>query len=147
MALIKCPQCGHGVLSVATQCPQCSAALNKTPLDLGASGELGECRKCGRAVLSRLSACPNCGVPHPTRSYTRTVMVASVSVIGLAAWTTMAAMKHPAHHDKTAQISAMAKAMSAPPGDSRPAGPAVIQSKSAEMKSPDRKSTRLNSSH
>jgi len=65
MTLIKCPHCGHSVLSVASLCPTCNAALGSTFLGPEHRGELVECRSCGHAVRSASRTCPNCGVKRP----------------------------------------------------------------------------------
>ncbi|MBI4500960.1 MAG: SH3 domain-containing protein [Gemmatimonadetes bacterium] len=65
MALIKCPHCGHSVLSVASICPTCNATLGMTFLGPEHSGELTECRACGHTVRSASRVCPSCGVTAP----------------------------------------------------------------------------------
>ncbi|MBI4419343.1 MAG: zinc ribbon domain-containing protein [Gemmatimonadetes bacterium] len=67
MTLIKCPQCGHTVLSVASQCPACFTALGITFLGPEHRGELAECRSCGHPVRSNTRVCPHCKARHPAR--------------------------------------------------------------------------------
>jgi len=65
VTLIKCPHCGHTVLSVAAQCPACSGTLGPTFLGLEHDGELTQCRSCGHPVRTRTRVCPHCGLEHP----------------------------------------------------------------------------------
>jgi ribosomal protein L32 len=65
MTLIKCPRCGHSVLSVASLCPSCNATLGLTFLGPEHGGELAECRECGHSVRSGTRICPNCGAAKP----------------------------------------------------------------------------------
>lgn len=65
MTLIKCPQCGHTVLSVASQCPACHGTLGPTYLGREYAGDLAQCRSCGCRVRSGTPACPHCGVRDP----------------------------------------------------------------------------------
>ena len=67
MTLIKCPHCGHSVLSVASVCPTCNTTLGMTFLGPEHSGELTECRACGHTVRSASRVCPSCGVQAPGR--------------------------------------------------------------------------------
>ncbi|MBI4502255.1 MAG: SH3 domain-containing protein [Gemmatimonadetes bacterium] len=119
---------------MASQCPKCAVPLKKT-FDLGGSGDLAECRRCGRSVLSRAAECANCGVRHPARSYARGIAVAAISFVALSGWITMALVKERSPERHRSGVSLVTKA-SATPADSKTAAPAVIQSKSAEMRSP-----------
>ncbi len=67
MTLIKCPNCGHTVSSVASKCPQCGTLLSEYRFIQGQSGALTECRRCARKVLSGATVCPYCGTPKPGR--------------------------------------------------------------------------------
>lgn len=68
MTLIKCPSCGHTVLSLASKCPSCGFHLTQPRFQQGFQGSLTECRKCGLKVLSGTRQCPYCGVQHPGRT-------------------------------------------------------------------------------
>ena len=124
MALIKCSHCGHGVLSVATQCPKCAVPLKRT-FELGGSGELAECRRCGHAVLSNASACANCGARHPARSYTRGIVVATMAFAAISGWIIMALAKEHSQTQRRSSLSLVTRAIAAP-----------ADSKSAELRSP-----------
>lgn len=67
MTLIKCPNCGHTVSSVASKCPQCGTLLSEYRFIQGQSGALTGCRRCARKVLSGATVCPYCGTPKPGR--------------------------------------------------------------------------------
>jgi len=67
MTLIKCPNCGHSVLSVASKCPQCGWLLSEYRFIQGQEGALTLCRRCARKVLSGAKVCPYCGASHPGR--------------------------------------------------------------------------------
>ena len=124
MALIKCSHCGHGVLSVATQCPKCAVPLRRT-FELGGSGELAECRRCGHAVLSNASACANCGAGHPARSYTRGIVVATMALVAISGWVIMALTKEHSQTQSRSSLSLVTRAIATP-----------ADSKSAELRSP-----------
>ncbi len=80
MALIKCPQCGHTVLSVASVCPSCSFLLTQQRFQQSQRGTLAECRNCGRQVASQTRTCPYCGLRHPgsRRGARRALVVAGI---------------------------------------------------------------------
>lgn len=91
MTLIKCPECDHAVLSVASVCPNCSFPLNERRWQQGRFGSLAECYQCGRKVLSGASVCPHCGTPHPRRrvpvKWTVTALVAAALIpAGFSIW-------------------------------------------------------------
>ena len=65
MTLIKCPGCGHTILSVASRCPQCGNQLSQFRFVQGQGGSLTECRRCSRKVLSGATTCPYCGTSRP----------------------------------------------------------------------------------
>ncbi|MBI3082088.1 MAG: zinc ribbon domain-containing protein [Gemmatimonadetes bacterium] len=65
MTLIKCPDCGHTVSSVASTCPQCGTQLSQFRFVQGEGGALTECRRCARKVLSGATTCPYCGISRP----------------------------------------------------------------------------------
>ena len=67
MTLIKCPNCGHTISSVASKCPRCGNQLSQFRFVQGEGGGLTECRRCARKVLSGAKICPYCGVSHPGR--------------------------------------------------------------------------------
>lgn len=51
MPIIKCPECGHQVSSLATTCPSCGVAI---------AGNIVKCPQCGGTVLANQEVCPNC---------------------------------------------------------------------------------------
>ncbi len=83
LTLIKCPHCGHAVLSVASHCPACSRALGQTFLGPEHQGELAQCRSCGHPVRSGTKTCPHCGIARPAQRPRpfRTALPALVAVI------------------------------------------------------------------
>ncbi len=104
MTLTKCPNCGHTVLSVASQCPACSGALTSTFLGLEHEGELAECRSCGRPVRSRTAVCPHCGIPSPARRRANPRLVLPVIatvLLSLMAIVLRDRAFQPAHADST----------------------------------------------
>lgn len=78
MTLIKCPNCGHTVSSVASRCPQCGEQLSQFRFVQGEGGGLTECRRCARKVLSGAKICPYCGVARPGRRSPVAVLVLAV---------------------------------------------------------------------
>src|SRR6185295_15006762 len=67
MTLIKCPHCGHSVLSVASRCATCNRELGPNFLGPEHVGELAECRSCGNPVRSASRFCPKCGATSPAK--------------------------------------------------------------------------------
>lgn len=51
MAMIKCPECGQRVSSMALTCPHCG---------VGIKGHLRECPMCGEWILDDQPRCPEC---------------------------------------------------------------------------------------
>ncbi len=51
MPIIKCPECGHQVSSLAATCPSCGVAI---------AGNVVKCPHCGNMVLAGQETCPNC---------------------------------------------------------------------------------------
>lgn len=51
MAMIKCPECGESVSSMALTCPHCG---------VGIKGHLRECPMCGEWILDDQPRCPEC---------------------------------------------------------------------------------------
>lgn len=51
MAMIKCPECGQRVSSMALTCPHCG---------VGIKGHLRECPMCGEWLLDDQTRCPEC---------------------------------------------------------------------------------------
>lgn len=51
MAMIKCPECGQRVSSMALTCPHCG---------VGIKGHLRECPMCGEWILDDQTRCPEC---------------------------------------------------------------------------------------
>jgi len=81
VALIKCPQCGQTVLSVASVCPKCSYLLLQNPTPQGEGREFTECRRCGKTIRRDAEACEFCAYPHLAR---RRMRGAAWTVLGLA---------------------------------------------------------------
>ena len=50
--MIKCPECGLRISSMAMTCPHCGVAIK---------GHLHECPECGEYVLDSHTECPECG--------------------------------------------------------------------------------------
>lgn len=57
MAMIRCPECGQRVSSMALTCPHCG---------VGIKGHLRECPHCGEWMLDDQSKCPECDSPVET---------------------------------------------------------------------------------
>jgi hypothetical protein len=74
MALIKCPQCGQTVLSVASKCPKCSYLLLQAPALQGSNRELTRCRRCEKTIPRSVSICEYCGYPQLARRRVRFTM-------------------------------------------------------------------------
>ena len=51
MAMIKCPECGESVSTMAHTCPHCG---------VGIKGHLRECPMCGKWLLDDQTRCPEC---------------------------------------------------------------------------------------
>lgn len=51
MAIIKCPECGHQVSSLAETCPSCGVSI---------AGNILKCPECGGVMLRAQDICPNC---------------------------------------------------------------------------------------
>ncbi|MCR5333992.1 MAG: zinc ribbon domain-containing protein [Bacteroidaceae bacterium] len=51
MAMIKCPECGESVSTMAHTCPHCG---------VGIKGHLRECPMCGEWILDNQTRCPEC---------------------------------------------------------------------------------------
>ena len=49
--IIKCPECGHQVSSMADNCPNCGIAIK---------GNTTQCPHCGGTLLAGQDVCPNC---------------------------------------------------------------------------------------
>lgn len=52
MSIIKCPECGHNVSTMAGTCPSCGVEIE---------GNLRTCPECGAYYLESQSQCPECG--------------------------------------------------------------------------------------
>ena len=51
MPIIKCPECGHQVSSLAATCPSCGVAI---------AGHIVQCPQCGQTMLASQKTCTNC---------------------------------------------------------------------------------------
>lgn len=49
--IIKCPECGHQVSSLAESCPSCGINI---------AGNIAKCPHCGGTILAHQDVCPNC---------------------------------------------------------------------------------------
>jgi len=106
VTLIKCPQCGQTVLSVASACPRCSSPLRSARFPQSWEGTLTECRQCGNPISSGVIACPYCGVRRPATRRARTFAVAAVTLVLVGAVTARAVMPHHASRPAPADSSA-----------------------------------------
>ena len=127
MALVKCPRCGHTVLSVASACPKCSGLLTQEQFPPSRSGALTECRSCGRRVLTNASACLHCGVRSPGRrgvsllTHSRLVrpgIIGVAVVLGVVAVRTTTVLQSTS--DRSAMAAPTLAARSLPPDSARP---------------------------
>ena len=84
MALIKCPQCGQTVLSVASVCPKCSYLLLQHATPQGEDGGFVDCRRCGKVISATAVDCEFCGYPQRFRRHLRRALGA-IGVLALAA--------------------------------------------------------------
>jgi DNA-directed RNA polymerase subunit RPC12/RpoP len=89
LTLIKCPHCGHTVLSVASHCPGCSRPLGQAFLGLNHEGALAQCRECGHQVRTRTRMCPHCGAQDPAR-WSRAARTALMATLGVGALVVLA---------------------------------------------------------
>lgn len=80
MTLIKCPNCGRTVLSVASVCPRCSVPLTRERPPHTWAGTLTECRRCGHPVTTETSVCPHCSIRKPGRYVISPVALAVLAV-------------------------------------------------------------------
>jgi RNA polymerase subunit RPABC4/transcription elongation factor Spt4 len=80
MTLIKCPNCGHTISSVASRCPQCGNQLSQFRFVQGEGGALTECRRCARKVLSGAKICPYCGASRPGRQFPMVLLPLAVAL-------------------------------------------------------------------
>jgi len=91
MVMIRCPECGHRVLDVATTCPQCHRVLLQNPLETHNWGTLRECGRCHKHIEREAVRCPYCG--HHIRA-ARTagrialgvILAAALIAAGVMAW-------------------------------------------------------------
>ncbi len=56
MPIIKCPECGHQVSSLAATCPGCGVAI---------AGNIVKCPECGQTMLASQKTCTNCHAVLP----------------------------------------------------------------------------------
>ncbi len=86
MALIKCPECGQTVLSVASLCPHCSHHLGPEPGQSVEMNDLTHCRHCNELMTRRLKVCPHCGLKQHGKAPIVAVGLAAVIVLALGTW-------------------------------------------------------------
>jgi len=84
MALIKCPQCGQTVLSVASKCPKCSHLLLQARAQ-GDDREFAHCRRCEKIIPRKATICEYCEYPQLARRRIRIVVGLVLAVAVLAA--------------------------------------------------------------
>ena len=58
MSIIKCPECGHNVSTMAGTCPSCGVRIE---------GNLHKCPECGEYYVGEPDVCPQCGYRLPAR--------------------------------------------------------------------------------
>ena len=56
MSMIKCPECGQRVSSLAGTCPHCGVAIR---------GMIRQCPQCQEYVMKAATVCPHCSAPLP----------------------------------------------------------------------------------
>lgn len=86
MTLIKCPECGHTVLSVASTCPNCSRRLTPDPIAAaGGLNDLVECPRCSKLLDRRTPTCRHCGYAarRARRVRRAAVIAAGVTVVAV----------------------------------------------------------------
>jgi hypothetical protein len=79
MALIKCPQCGQTVLSVASKCPKCGHLLLQARAQ-GDDKEFTHCRRCEKIIQRDAVSCEFCGYPQLARRRLRLVLGVAVAM-------------------------------------------------------------------
>jgi len=58
MSIIKCPECGNSVSTMAGSCPTCGVTID---------GNLRKCPECGDYYLTSQKECPHCGYEIPAK--------------------------------------------------------------------------------
>ena len=86
MALIKCPECGQTVLSVATQCPNCAHWLAPEPGEAVGPNDLMHCGNCGELMTRRAKQCPHCGRSQRGTVPLVTAAAVAVVLVGAGVW-------------------------------------------------------------
>ena len=61
MSLIKCPECGNEISSLARSCPNCGCPIDADETNGSQSEKC--CPECGQSVNALDKSCPNCGYP------------------------------------------------------------------------------------
>jgi len=107
MALIKCPECGQTVLSVASLCPHCSHQLGPDHGQSVEVNDLMQCRHCNELMIRRSKVCPHCGLKQRGKG--------PIVVAGLAAVIVLVAGALIIRTDSTGGNSAL-PIVAAPPG-------------------------------
>ncbi|HEX9729090.1 MAG TPA: SH3 domain-containing protein [Gemmatimonadales bacterium] len=123
MPLIRCPACGHSVLSVASSCPNCSHLLAQNPMQAGEASALRECPRCGKFIDRAAPVCVYCDYPVRRRGFMRS---ATVAVIGAAVVTAVAVVAVRQRASDGSAVTppptvAAAPIQAAPPAAHRPA--------------------------
>jgi len=84
MALIKCPQCGQTVLSIASKCPKCSHLLLQARAQ-GDDHEFTHCRRCEKIIPRSVAICEYCGYPQLARRRLRIAVGLVLAAVAIAA--------------------------------------------------------------
>ena len=84
MALIKCPQCGQTVLSVASTCPKCSHLWLQARAQ-GDDREFTHCRRCEKIIPRNVAICEYCGYPQLARRRLRVALGLVLAAAALVA--------------------------------------------------------------
>ncbi|MDH3290027.1 MAG: hypothetical protein OEO20_06230 [Gemmatimonadota bacterium] len=84
MTLIKCPQCGQTVLSVASVCPKCTYLLLQPPTPQGEEREFVSCRRCDKVIPRSAPICQYCGYPQRFRRRLRVIGAVVLGATALA---------------------------------------------------------------
>jgi ribosomal protein L37E len=126
MAMIKCPQCGQTVLSVASVCPKCSYLLIQHATPQGENGGFGNCRRCGKVISTAAVECDFCGYPQRFRRHLRRGLgaIGILALVAIGVIVIRAVSETGGDADRPAPPAADTVLAAAPP-------PAVIQPDSA----------------
>ncbi len=114
MTLIKCPACGHTVLSVASLCPNCHEQLGTESDASHAADELVHCRKCGELMTRRARRCPHCRYAHGTRRTAVFAIAAVVLLVVAGGWFVVSRQDRPTPDPIAAELPPAAQTPNPP---------------------------------